>query len=83
MVSVEIDGVRGKKSVQLGFTGQRLTAFGGMALWSGFLHKLSFRDELGGLLPHRPRANNAIRPVEIALAFIGGIVKTAIRKGYG
>ena len=54
--------------------GQRLTAFGGMALWSSFLHKRGFREELARLLPHRPRASNAIRPVEIALDFIGGIV---------
>lgn len=74
MVSVEIDGVGGKKSVQMGFTGQQLTAFGGMALWSGFLRKLSFREQLSELLPHRPRAGNAIRPVEIALGFIGGVV---------
>ena len=51
MVSVEIDGVAGKKSVQMGFTGQQLTAFGGMALWSGFLRKLSFREQLSELLP--------------------------------
>ena len=45
-----------------------------MALWGGFLRKLGFREVLAELLPHQPRARNAIRPVEIALGFLGGIV---------
>jgi len=74
MVSVEIDGTRGKQTVQMGFTGQRLTAFAGMALWSGFLRKVRFSEELQRLLPHRPQAGNAYGPLEIAMGFMGGIL---------
>jgi len=74
MVSVEIDRGRSKQTIRMGFTGQRLTAFGGMVLWSGFLRKVGFSEQLGELLPHQPRARNALKPLEIALGFLGGII---------
>lgn len=77
MVSVKIEREEGKRSVRVGFTGQRLTAYGGMVLWSGFLQKIGFRDLLRRLLPHQPRAHNALSPSDVALGFIAGVVSGA------
>jgi hypothetical protein len=74
MVSVDIDTGKRKGCVRLGFTEQKLTAYGGLALWSGFLHKLKFRRSLQSVLPHVRRAHNAMLPCEVALGFIGGIL---------
>jgi hypothetical protein len=74
MVSVEIDRGKGKQTIQVGFTGQRLTAYGGTVLWSGFLRKVRFRTLLKTLLPHQPCAHNALVPSEVALGFMGGVL---------
>ncbi|MDP6524874.1 MAG: transposase, partial [Kiritimatiellia bacterium] len=74
MVSVKIERTEGKQSIRVGFTGQRLTAYGGAVLWSGFLCKVGFRDLLGKLLPHEPRAHNAFSPKDVALGFMAGIL---------
>src|SRR5262249_44238189 len=36
---LKISTARSSESIRIGFTDQRLTAYGGMALWSSFLHK--------------------------------------------
>ena len=74
MVSVQIDRGGSKQTIRMGFTGQRLTAFGGMVLWSAFLRKLGFSAQLKRLLPHQPKARNALHPGDIALGFMGGII---------
>lgn len=74
MVSVKIDRGRGKQTIQVGFTRQRLTAYGGTVLWSAFLRKVRFRDFLRTLLPHRPQAHNALTPSDVALGFLGGVL---------
>jgi hypothetical protein len=58
----------------VGFTGQRLTAYGGTILWSGFLRKVGFRDLLQKLLPEQGRAHNTLSPRDIALGFMAGIL---------
>lgn len=62
------------QSLRIGFTDQRLTAYGGMAVWSGFLQKLRFRQQLERLLPHEPTSPHAYAPVDIALGFCGGVL---------
>lgn len=73
-VSVEIGTAEGKETVRIGFTDQRLTAYGGMIVWSQFLRKKSFRERLGEALPHSPTSPNAYDPTDIGLGFIGGIL---------
>jgi hypothetical protein len=74
MVSVQIDRGECKRSIRVGFTGQRLSAYGGTVLWSGFLCKVGFNDVMEKLLPHRVRAHNALSPRDVALGFMGGIL---------
>jgi hypothetical protein len=76
-VRVEIGTIRGPSSIRIGFTDQRLTAHGGMAVWSHFLHKCQFRKILGERLPHRPTSPNAYAPTDTALGFLGGILSGA------
>jgi hypothetical protein len=61
-------------SIRIGFTDQRLTAYGGLALWSGFLHKRKVRQELAAVLPHEPTSPNAYAPTDVALSLMGGII---------
>jgi len=77
MVSVNVEREEGKQSVRVGFTGQRLTAYGGAIMWSGFLCKVGFRDVLKKLLPARGRAHNALSPRDVALGFMAGILMGA------
>ncbi len=71
---LDIDATDGVSSIRIGFTDQRLSAHGGMAVWSHFLHQKSFRQELSQRLPHRPTSPNAYEPADIALGFLGGIL---------
>jgi hypothetical protein len=74
MVNVNISTRKGNESIRIGFTDQRLTAYGGMAVWSQFLHKKGFRKRLSDVLPHEPTSPNAYEPTDIGLGFIGGIL---------
>lgn len=49
---LEIGAKDGAQSMRILFTDQRLTACGGMAVWSQFLHQSAFRAELQKVLPH-------------------------------
>ena len=71
-VRLQIDTVAGCPSIRIGFTDQRLTAHGGMVVWSHFLHQKRFRHELAQALPHDPTSPNAYVPTDIALGFVGG-----------
>ena len=62
------------ESIRIGFTDQRLTAYGGMALWSSFLHKRKVRQALRPLLPQEPTSPNAFNPMDVALGLMGGIL---------
>jgi len=73
-VRLQIDTAAGCPSIRIGFTDQRLTAHGGMVLWSHFLHPKRFRHELTQALPHDPTSPNAYVPGDIALGFVGGVL---------
>jgi len=62
------------ESIRIGFTNQCLTAYGGMALWSSFLHKRKVRAALKPLLPQEPTSPNAFDPSDVALSLMGGII---------
>lgn len=76
-VRLEIDTKKGGQSMRIRFTDQRLTTHGGLAIWSHFLHRKSFRKSLAEQLPHEPSSPNAYDPTDIALGFIGGILTGA------
>src|SRR3954468_9167654 len=73
-VQLSVDTKDGSSSIRIGFTDQRLTAHGGMAVWSQFLHQRGFRDDLRKRLPHAPTSPNAYDPSDVALGYVGGIL---------
>src|SRR5436190_2658409 len=73
-VQLSVDTKDGTSSIRIGFTDQRLTAHGGMAVWSQFLHQRGFRDDLRKRLPHAPTSPNAYDPSDVALGYVGGIL---------
>ena len=76
-VRLELDTKDGSPSIRIGFTDQRLTAHGGMIVWSHFLHQQQFRRQLEETLPHAPTSPNAYAPTDIALGYLGGILAGA------
>ena len=74
---MEISTSQATQSIRIGFTDQRLTAYGGMAFWSAFLHKRKVRQQLEGFLPQKPSSPNAYVPSDVALGLIGGILSGA------
>src|SRR5215472_3923208 len=71
---LEISTRTGSQSIRIGFTDQRLSAYGGMALWSGFLHKRGVRRQLQQVMPFEPSSPNAYDPSDVALGFMGGVL---------
>lgn len=63
--------------MRISFTDQRLTAHGGMVVWSHFLHESAFRTQLAQGLPPAPKSNHAYDPSDVALGFLGGILSGA------
>jgi len=76
-VRLDIDQAAGTSAIRISFTDQRLTAHGGMIVWSHFLQQKKFRHELGAVLPHEPTSPNAYAPTDIALGYLGGILAGA------
>jgi hypothetical protein len=76
-VRLQIDTKDQSSSIRISFTDQRLTAHGGMIVWSHFLHRRKFRASLNELLPHEPTSPNAYAPTDIALGYLGGILAGA------
>lgn len=76
-VRLEIGTKAGRQSIRVSFTDQRLTAHGGLVVWSQFLRQCGLRRELGEVLPQRPTSNNAYDPVDTAMGFMGGIISGA------
>jgi hypothetical protein len=76
-VRLNIDTKDATSSIRISFTDQRLTAHGGMILWSHFLHQRKFRATLGEHLPHQPTSPNAYVPTDIGLGYVGGILAGA------
>jgi hypothetical protein len=73
-VCLPIDTKDHTSSIRIGFTDQRLTAHGGMIVWSHFLQQKRFRQQLRECLPHCPTSPNAYDPTDVALGYVGGIV---------
>jgi hypothetical protein len=73
-VRLDLGTKSGIKSIRIGFTDQRLTAHGGLAVWSRFITERGLREELRTVLPHAPSSPNAYDPTDTALGFIGGIL---------
>jgi DNA-directed RNA polymerase subunit N (RpoN/RPB10) len=71
---IDISAAGGPQSIRIGFTDQRLCAFGGMAVWSGFVRKRGIREQLQKVMPHSPVSPNAYDPTDIALGFLGGVL---------
>lgn len=67
----------GRKSIQIGFTDQRVSPLAGMLSWAGYLFKKRVPELLGRMLPHRPSSPNALPPVDIAMGFLAGVVAGA------
>jgi hypothetical protein len=72
-VRINVSAENGPKSIQIGFTEQKLTPYAGLALMAQFQHQLGFRDALASALPHAPTSPNARAPVEHALGFMAGV----------
>ena len=73
-VRLPIDAKDNTTSIRIGFTDQRLTAHGGMIVWSHFLHQQGFRKQLRAVLPHCPSSPNAYDLSDVALGYMGGIL---------
>lgn len=71
---LQIDAKNHSPSIRISFTDQRLSAHGGLIVWSHFLHQKKFRATLAQHLPHAPTSPNAYAPTDIALGFLGGIL---------
>jgi hypothetical protein len=73
-VRLQIDTKNAAPSIRISFTDQRLTAHGGLIVWSHFLRQKKFRQQLRDVLPHDPTSPNAYDPIDVALGYIGGIL---------
>lgn len=73
-VRLNLDTKDRTSSIRISFTDQRLTAYGGMIVWSHFLHQKRFRQQLREALPHAPTSPNAYDPTDVALGYVGGIL---------
>ena len=73
-VRLDLETKDGVKSMRIGFTDQRLTAHGGLAVWTRFITERGLRAQLRSVLPHAPTSPNAYDPCDTALGFIGGIL---------
>ena len=67
----------GRKTIKIETTDQKLSAHAGQAMFWGFVHLRKLRSVLDSVMPYQPSSPNALRPVEIALSFIGGILAGA------
>ena len=74
---LQLDTNHSSPSIRIGFTDQRLTAHGGLIVWSHFLQQQQFRRQLDSVLPHAPTSPNAYTPTDIALGYLGGILAGA------
>lgn len=73
-VRLQIDCKDTSPSIRISFTDQRLTAHGGMIVWSHFLQLKGVRSELRQVLPHQPTSPNAYVPDDVGLGYMGGIL---------
>ncbi len=69
----------GGKAIRITTTDQKLSGHAGQATFWSFLHRRKFRELLGRVLPHRPKSNNHLAPVDTACGFIAGVIAGADR----
>jgi hypothetical protein len=67
----------GQKSIQIGFTDQRLSPLAGMFCLAGYLFRKRVPELLERMLPHQPTSPNALPPPHIALSFLAGVIAGA------
>lgn len=63
--------------IQVGFTDQQVSGRAGLVTFASFLRWHRLGDCLLRWLPHRPKSNRALKPADIALSFITGILAGA------
>src|ERR1700757_1041524 len=66
-----------RQAIQIGFTDQKVSPHAGLATFAGFLHWHRFGQVLGKLLPHQPKSNYALKPVDIALGYVAAMLAGA------
>jgi hypothetical protein len=71
----------GQEAIQIGFTDQQVSAHAGLATFAGFLHWHRLGRLLAGWLPHVRTSPKAIRPADLALGFVVGILAGAKKLG--
>jgi len=76
-VRLEVDTIRGRSLIRIGFTDQRFTAHGGMATGPHFMMQMGARRKIREVLPDDPVSPNAYDPVDLALGYVGGILAGA------
>ncbi len=67
----------GNKSIQIGFTDQKVSPLAGMLSFAGYLYKKRVPELLERMLPYQATSPNALAPVQIALSFLAGVVAGA------
>ena len=67
------------KELPISFTDKPVTAFGGLAVFARFCRRIGLSDVLRQAVPDERTSPNAIDPVEIALAFLVGVLRGAGR----
>jgi len=65
------------QSIQIGFTDQKVSPHAGLATFAGFLQWHRVMGLLTGILPHQPKSNYALKPAEIALGYLAGVLAGA------
>ena len=65
------------ESIRIGFTEQKASGHAGLSTFTSFLlwHRLG--DVFERILPHRPTSPNAMRPEDLAMGFVTGILAGA------
>jgi len=78
-VRLEVSSSGGSKSIGIGFTDQKVSSHGGLALMGSFIHRQKFAERVARFLPHKPTSNNAPEPIQHALSFVAGVLSGAQR----
>ncbi|MDB6031903.1 MAG: family transposase [Verrucomicrobiales bacterium] len=76
-VHLEVRSAGGSKSIAIGFTDQKVSSHGGLALMGSFIHRSGFAQRLAKALPHQVTSPNARPPVEHGLSFVAGVLAGA------
>jgi hypothetical protein len=78
-VTPEFNFKAGGKTIHITTTEQKLSGQAGQATFWSFLHRCDIRGLLARVLPHRPKSNNHLPPVDTACGFMAGLIAGADR----